>query len=166
MELKSEFEKLLEHDETWWLIEKRVGETNLFFTGEAWSNSALVAARFKTKDDAQFIIDEIYGPSNNFMMRGSFPVEHMWSNYPPSIAGQIIALLAKEDCGQMVRKGVKVYHSNSIETKEVFVPIQPAAGNTKLIDCEWYYPGCVCSRTCSKIKTCQDHRYPEPEGGK
>lgn len=70
-------------DELWWLIEKPIQDSkgnqfNQFFTGSKFQKSAWMAARFPTGEDAQFIIDEIYGPSNHNMMVGAYPVEHMW----------------------------------------------------------------------------------------
>ena len=61
--LRDNIQKLLTNDEDWWLIERKPWSNepdgNLFFTGNSWSNSALKAARFKTKGDAQNVIDNM-----------------------------------------------------------------------------------------------------------
>ncbi len=71
---------VLTGSEKWWLIERPQQQENesQFFDGSRWVTSALVAARFPTEEAAQFIIDEIYGPSNANIMQGAYPVEHEW----------------------------------------------------------------------------------------
>ena len=89
--LRDNIQKLLTNDEDWWLIERKPWSNepdgNLFFTGNSWSNSALKAARFKTKGDAQNVIDNMIDgiTSHNTVktMRGyAFTTLHLWTSLP------------------------------------------------------------------------------------
>ena len=70
-------------EEAWWLIERKTETFNQFFDGEKWTDWAFEAARFKTKECAQSVIDHyILGEtvlgSVNTMREYAFPVEHIW----------------------------------------------------------------------------------------
>ncbi len=94
-ELREKIDELTRSDEEFWLIERKPHssiepEGNKFFTGREWSSSALEAARFKTKADAENVMSYLvvgssaFGTPQNLCCQGAFVVSHMWSAMPRS----------------------------------------------------------------------------------